>query len=307
MDYELIIIGAGPAGLSAAIYASRSGVDNVVLDSASGGGLIPENPVVENYPGYPEISGMELAEKFKEHAKKYTELKYNTDVKDISKEDSTFILDTNRGEMKSRALIFATGTEHRKLDIEGEEEFRGKGVSYCATCDGPLFNGSDLVVIGGGSSALTEALYLNEMDDERGIFLVNRRDQFRGEKALVEKLKDRRVEFKMEKEAVRIFGEDFVKGVEVEDVNTGDKTELPCEGVFISIGELPRNDLAKELGVEVDEKGYIKTDERMETNIEGVYAAGDVTGGIRQIVTAASEGTRAALNSLSTLGKDYPY
>ena len=307
MDYELVIIGAGPAGLSAAIYASRSGIDNVVLDSASGGGMVPENPVVENYPGFPEISGMELAEKFKEHARKYTELQYRTDVENITKEDSAFTLNTDQGKIRSKAIIFATGTKHRHLDIEGEKEFRGKGISYCATCDGPLFNGSDLVVIGGGSTALTETLYLNEMDDDREITLVHRRDQFRGEEALVEKLKRKKVNLKMKYNPVQIYGDDFVKGVKVENVETGKEEDISCEGVFVSIGEIPQNDLAVSMGVEVDEKGYIETDEKMETNISGVYAAGDVTGGIRQIVTAVSEGAIAALNSLATLGKDYPY
>lgn len=308
MSYELAIIGAGPAGLSAAIYAGRSGMDTVVYDEQYGGGLVLENPIIENYLGFPEISGVELAEKFSEHADKYARFEYGRQVTEIIREDLGFTLITEQDKIEAKAVILATGTKHRTLDVAGEEKYRGKGVSYCATCDGPLFNEKDVAVIGGGSTALTEALYLREMDKEnRKVHLIHRRDLFRGEKALVKRVKEKDIELKMNRIPIEIYGGDFVNGVKVKDVNTDQEEKIPCQGIFIAIGEIPQTSLAEKLGVKLDSRGYIKTNQSMETNIPGLFAAGDVTGGIRQIVTAVAEGATAALNSLSKLGKEYPY
>lgn len=307
MDYELAIIGAGPAGLSAAIYASRSGVDTVVIDKESGGGMVQENPQIENYLGFPKISGVKLAKKFKDHAKKYAQFEYGTEVIEVKKRDFGFLLITDQKEIRAKALILATGTKHRNLNVKGEEKYRGKGVSYCATCDGPLFNGRDVAVIGGGSTALTEVLFLREMDEERSVHLIHRRDLFRGEQALVKRVKLKDIQLKMNRIPVEIYGNDFVKGVKVTDVNTKEEEKIPCEGVFVAIGEIPQSSLADQIGTELDSRGYIKTTQSMETSIPGLFAAGDVTGGVRQIVTAVAEGAQAALNSLSRLGKEYPY
>lgn len=307
MDHELAIIGAGPAGLSAAIYASRAGIDTVVIDKQSGGGMVQENPRIENYLGFPNISGVKLADKFKTHAQDYAQFKYNSEVLKITPQTSGFKLVTDQEEMKAQVIILATGTKHRNLEVKGEEEYRGRGVSYCATCDGPLFNGKDVAVVGGGSTALTEGLFLREMDKERDVYLIHRRDLFRGEQALVKRVKEKGIQLAMNRSPVAIYGNDFVSGIRVKDVNSGEQEEIPCQGVFIAIGEIPQSSLAEQLEVELDPKGYIITDQSMETNVPGIYAAGDVTGGIRQIVTAVAEGAAAALNCLSALGKEYPY
>ncbi len=306
MDYELAIIGAGPAGYSAAIYALRSGIKTVIFDKGMGGGLAAIAPNIENYAGFKEIPGIDLMEKMKEHVENYTKINFNEEVEDISKETDKFLIKTNKEKYKVKAILIATGTEHRKLNAPGEEELSGKGVSYCATCDGFFFKGKKVAIVGGGNSALIEAIYLKQIGCSE-VYVIHRRDQFRAEESYVEEAKEKGVNFVLNSIVEKINGKDKVESLDLKDKGTGELTKLEINGVFISIGEIPQNDLAKKLGVELNENGFIKIDRQGRTNVKGVYAAGDITGGLRQIITAAAEGAVSALNTTEVLGKKYPY
>jgi len=270
-DYEIAIIGAGAAGYSAAIYAGRSGATVAVFDRGMGGGLTMEAPKVENYPGFKSIGGVELMEKMKEHASEYAEMKFGEEVTSIKITGEGVEMETTRGKYNVGAVIICTGTEHRKLNVKGEKEFSGRGVSYCATCDGFFFKG------------------------------------LRAEKALEEEAREKGIEFIWNSVVEEIFGDSMVKGIKIKNVKTGEESNIEVDGVFISIGEEPQNRLAKEIGVELDENGYIKTDEMGRTNMERIFAAGDITGGVRQIVTACAEGAKAALSAMRAIGKRSPY
>lgn len=306
MDYELAIIGAGPAGYSAAIYALRSGIKTVIFDKGMGGGLAAIAPNIENYAGFKEIPGIDLMEKMKEHVENYTKINFNEEVEDISKENDEFLIKTNKEKYKVKAILITTGTEHRKLNASGEKELSGKGVSYCATCDGFFFKGKKVAIVGGGNSALIEAIYLKQIGCSE-VYVIHRRDQFRAEESYVEEAKEKGVNFVLNSIVEKINGKDKVESLDLKDKGTGELTKLEINGVFISIGEIPQNDLAKKLGVELNENGFIKIDRQGRTNVKGVYAAGDITGGLRQIITAAAEGAVSALNTTEVLGKKYPY
>ena len=306
MDYELAIIGAGPAGYSAAIYAVSAGIKTLVLDKGFGGGLASISPNIENYAGFESISGMDLAEKMKKHASKYTKLNLNEEVEDVVKKDDGFEIKTNKKKYKLKAIIICTGTEYRKLNAPGEKELVGKGVSYCATCDGFFFKDKIVAVVGGGNSALIEAIYLKQIGC-REVYVIHRRDQLRAEKAYVNEAIKKGVKIIYNTHVEEIKGKNRVDFLEVHDVKTNTKSKINLDGVFISIGEEPQNKLAKKLGVKLDEKGFIIVDKQMRTNIKGLYAAGDITGGLRQVITAAAEGAIAALSSTEAVGKKYPY
>ncbi len=306
MDYELAIIGAGPAGYSAAIYALRSGIETVIFDKAMGGGLAAIAPNIENYAGFDAITGMDLMEKMKKHVQNYTDINFNEDVNDISKNNDEFLIKTNKKEYKVKAVLIATGTKHRRLDAPGEKKLSGKGVSYCATCDGFFFKNKKVAIVGGGNSALIEAIYLKQIGCSE-VYVIHRRDQFRAEESYVTEAEEKGVKFVLDSIVEKINGEEKVESLDLKDKDTGEIKNLNVNGVFISIGEIPQNDIAKKLGVQVDEKGYIKIDKQGRTNVKGVYAAGDVTGGLRQIITAAAEGAIASLTTTEVLGKKYPY
>jgi len=306
MDFELAIIGAGPAGYSAGIYAARSGIKAIVFDKSGGGGLAMLSPNIENYAGFESISGTELMEKMKQHASKYVDIKLYEEVKKIEKNNKTFNIETVNGKYLVGSVLFCMGTEHRKLNVPGEEELAGKGVSYCATCDGFFFKGKKVAVVGGGNSALIEAIFLKQIGCEE-VYLIHRRDQLRAEKAYEDETKEKQVKIVLNKVVEKINGEQKVEHLYLKDTSTGEKSKLEIDGIFISIGEMPQNDLAKKLQVKLDERGYIITDKQQQTNIKGVYAAGDITGGLRQIITACAEGAVAALSSTEVLGKQYPY
>jgi len=305
MDMELAIIGAGSAGYSAGIYAGRAGIDAVIFDAGMGGGLATESPEIENYPGFKKINGIDLMEKMKDHAKEYAKFKFYEEVKEIKKEGDIFKIITSKGEYGAGAVIICTGTTHRKLDVKGEKELSGRGVSYCATCDGFFFKDKDVAVIGGGNSAVIEAIYLKQVGCN--VSIVHRRDRLRAEKSLEARAIDMGINIVWNSVVEKIVGEDKVEGVELKNVKTGKTEIMPVDGVFISIGEIPQSEIAVNAGVETDEHGYIKTDEMQRTSVKGIYAAGDVTGGLRQIVTACSEGAKAALMSTEVLGKMYPF
>ena len=306
MDYELAIIGGGPAGYSAAIYAVRAGIKTLVIDKGMGGGLANVSPKIENYPGFESIPGMDLMEKMKQHASKYADIHFNEDVKKIEKSKDNFNIKTDKTSYFVKALILCMGTDYRKLNAPGEKELTGKGVSYCATCDGFFFKGKKVAVIGGGNTALIEAIFLKQIGCEE-VFVIHRRDQLRAEKAYEDEAIEKGVQILYHTHVDSINGQQNVEFLEIHDVKTDKKSKFPIDGVFVSIGEEPQNELAKELEVKLDSRGFIIVDKQQKTNVKGVYAAGDITGGLRQVVTACAEGAVAALASTEVLNKKYPY
>ncbi len=291
-DFDLIIIGAGAAGLSAAVYATRAGLSNVVIDGSIAGGLTLEAPLVENYLGFAEIPGTELAKEFLEHARNYTKIIDNNRVISIKK-DSGYVLQTEKGEFRSKAILFATGTKHKHLGIPGEHEYFGKGVSYCSTCDGWLFKNKKVLVIGGGNSGAIAAISMKNIVTQVKIFEFM--PKYMCEDAYVKQINSMGIDYKRNVQVTEIKGEGkLVKTVKFKDRATGQEFEENFDGVFIYVGLAPQSELAKSIGVEVTERGYIKTDRSCRTNVERVYAAGDVAGSFAQIVVAASDGAIAA-------------
>jgi thioredoxin reductase (NADPH) len=301
MSYDLIVIGGGPAGLSAGIYGARSGLKTLILEKGVAGGRAGEAPLVENYPGLEAVSGMELVEKLKAHAAKYVEIRELEAVKDIEV-GQNFLVKTEKGEYPAEALIIATGTTHRKLGVKGEVELLGRGVSYCATCDGFLFKGKRVAVVGGGNAAAMYAVYLDNLGCD--VTLIHRRGELRADDYLKKKLEGR-VNILLNSVVVEIMGRDFVEGIRVHDTVEDREKELVVDGVFVAVGEDPNSELAAKIGVSLDKDGYIKTDKTQRTNIPRVYAAGDVTGGVRQIVVACSEGAVAALSAFEDIKAPY--
>jgi len=271
-----------------------------------GGGLTATAPKIENYPGFESINGMELSQKFVEHAKKYVDLHVGEKVDEIKKTDSGFSITTSEGIYSVKALILCTGATYKKLGVEGEEEFAGKGVSYCATCDGFFFKGKKVAVIGGGNTALLDAIYLKQIGCKE-VYLIHRRDALRAEEVLQSEGKEKGITFILNTVVESINGKDAVESVVIKNLRNDEKKEMKVEGVFVAVGEEPQNEIAKKLGVKLDDQGYVVTDAWQRTNVKGVYAAGDLTGGVRQIVTACAEGAVAALSSTEVLGKKYPY
>ena len=306
MDYELAIVGAGPAGYSAAIYAVRSGLKAALFDRGDGGGRAVLSPSVENYTGFESIPGVELMEKIKQHAARYIQPHLYEEVTGVVRSGSGFSLSTSKGRYSVGAVLFCTGAEHKTMDIPGEKEFLGKGVSYCATCDGFFFRGKTVAVVGGGSTAVMEAVFLKQIGC-KDVFVVHRRSQLRAEMVHEVEARQKQVKVLLNKEVEQISGDAVVRALELRDAQTGQASRLAVDGVFISIGWVPQNDLLKKLGVELDAEGYVVVNRFGCTNIPGVYAAGDVTGGVRQIMTACASGAVAALSSLEALGKKYPF
>lgn len=292
--YDIIIIGAGPGGLTAGIYAGRQGTKNLMIDRDLAGGIGREVPEMENYPGFDNISGLELIEKMKSQAIKNTELHENENVSEIIKNEGEyrFTVKTDKDEYQTKTIVLATGSSHRQLNAKGEEEFKGKGVSYCATCDGFFFKGRDIVMVGGGNSALQEALYLNNLG--ANVTLIHRRDEFRAQKHLQNMIKEKNINTILNATVEEIKGDMLVESVILKDTQTGELSELPINGVFISVGYIPHNELAKQLNVNLDESGHIIVDKQQKTNIDYVYAIGDVCAGLKQWVVACGEGAVAA-------------
>ena len=306
MDYELAIIGGGPAGYSAAIYAIRSGIKPVVFDKSFGGGLANVSPKIENYPGFESISGLDLMDKMKKHASKYTEIHFNENVIKIEKAKDEFNIQTDKKTYSVKAVILCMGTEYRKLNAPGEKELSGKGVSYCATCDGYFFKDKKVAVVGGGNTALIEAIFLKQIGCKE-VYVIHRRDQLRAEKAYEDETLEKGIQILYNTHVESIQGKNNVEYLELHNVKNDNVTKFSVDGIFISIGEVPHNQLAKELGVKLDENGFVIVDKQQRTNVKGVYAAGDIAGGLRQVVTACAEGAVAALSSTEAVGKKYPY
>ena len=300
-EYDIIIIGAGPGGLTAGIYAGRQGTRNLIIDRDLAGGLGREVPEMENYPGFDNISGLELIEKMKAQATKNCDLREMEEVTEITKTDDEyrFTVKTSKDTYRSKAIILATGSSHRHLEAKGEEEFKGKGVSYCATCDGFFFAGRDIIMVGGGSSALQEALYLKNLG--ANVTVVHRRDEFRAQKHLQNQIKEAEIPTILNATVEEIKGEMLVESVVLKDTKTNELKELPINGVFISVGYIPHTELAKQLDINLDESGHIIIDKKQKTNVDYVYAIGDVCVGLKQWVVACGEGAVAATSAFEDL------
>lgn len=300
-NYDIIIIGAGPGGLTAGIYAGRQGTKNLIIDRDLAGGIGREVPEMENYPGFDNISGLELIEKMKAQAVKNCELHEMEEVTEIIKTDEEyrFTVKTTKDSYKSKTLILATGSSHRQLDAKGEEEFKGKGVSYCATCDGFFFAGRDIIMVGGGNSALQEALYLKNLG--ANVTIVHRRDEFRAQKHLQNQIKEAGIPTILNATVEEIKGDMLVESVILKDTQTGELSEIPINGVFVSVGYIPHTELAKQLNIDLDESGHIIIDKQQKTNVDYVYAIGDVCIGLKQWVVACGEGAVAATSAFEDL------
>ena len=294
--YDLIIIGAGPAGLTASLYASRAGLKTLILDGGAPGGKLNLTAEIENYPSYRNVSGPELAYSMFEHATTFgavyeyglvQEIKDLGDTKEVVCEEETYV---------SKAVLIATGTKERRMNIKNEEEMIGRGVSYCAVCDGAFFKDEEIAVIGGGNSALEEAIYLTKFASK--IHLIVRRDVFRADKIIQDELvKNEKIEVHFLKKPVEVLVENNkVCGLLLEDSKTAEQTTLKVSGIFPFVGSDPVTDFATSLGI-LDKAGYVLTDENMKTAVKGIYGAGDVRQKfLRQVVTATNDGAIAAQN-----------
>ena len=307
-NLELVIIGAGPAGLAAGIYGARSELKTLILEEKMAGGTTADAPLIENYPGFQSISGQELAQKMATHCRSVgveiheLERVVSSDLKGERKR-----VKTDKATYEAQAVIIATGTHYLELDIPGEKEFRGRGASYCGVCDGPLFKNKRVLVVGGGNSAVTTALYIAELASE--VKLAHRRKTLRAEEALVEALKSKsNVEILWNTEVKEIEGTNVVGKALLFDNETGETKELGVDGIFIQVGEAPNSQLAKKAGVNVNGEGYIIVEVRQRTNIAGVYAAGDVTNHpVKQVGTAVGQGITAALEAYGYIRQPYYY
>ncbi|MFW9803402.1 MAG: NAD(P)/FAD-dependent oxidoreductase [Candidatus Thorarchaeota archaeon] len=295
LTWELVVIGGGPAGMTAAIYGSRYGLKTILLESKVLGGAQATSPGIENYPGYSFITGIELAEKMKEQVRKSgATIKEITEVRSIEMDNNGgFHLDTRRGVYQAQAIVLATGGGHRKLNLPGEEQYTGRGVSYCATCDGPLFRNKTLAVVGGGNTAVTEALYLSELTDT--LYLIHRRNRLRAEHIIQQMIFDTHVEILWDTMVKEFRGDEhLLRELELENVKTGERRTLEVDGTFVALGSDPESKLAKPLGVKMNSRGEIYADGEQRTNIPGFFAAGDVVESMKQIVVAAGQGAIAA-------------
>lgn len=299
-DYDLIIIGGGPAGLTAGIYASRGGLNTLLIEKNGEGGPLSITEWIENYPGFPEgVASHELMERMTKQAQRFglrievfccvTALKSENEARKI-------VVDTSEGvkEISGKAMVIATGSSPRRLEIPGEREFTGKGVSYCATCDGPLFRDKKLVVVGGGNAAVEEALYLTRFASR--VTIVHRRDELRADKILQDRaLGSKKIDFVLNSELKEIQGTKMVERVTIQNNKTDERQTLEVDGVFVYVGNSPNTDFARGV-LHLDENGYIITDDNLQTSVEGIFAAGDVRKSrLRQIATAVGNGALAAV------------
>lgn len=295
MDKDLIIIGGGAAGLAAAQYGARGGLQALLLEEMASGGQALLIESLENYPGFLQpIAGFELTQRMEEQAARFGAEIRNASVGSLSKKDGAFALQTDNGPLTALSVIVASGARHRQLGIPGEKEFSGKGVSYCATCDGPFFKGRRMVVVGGGDAACDEAMFLSKLASK--VLLLHRRERFRAQGALAARvLANPSIEVRFQCELLSIQGDAAVRRVRIRDNAGGREYEEETEAVFVFVGSVPRTGFLAGCGVDLDEGGYIRTDQRMETRVPGLFAAGDVRASpFRQIVVAAAEGAIAA-------------
>jgi thioredoxin reductase (NADPH) len=297
-DVDLIIIGAGPAGLTAAIYAARAGLHAIVLEKSVPGGQVAITPLVENWPGMISVPGKQLVDMMVAHAKTYAHIHDGEEVLEI-KVGKRIEAVTLNGRYLGNALLLATGATHKKVGVPGEDRLYGKGVSYCATCDAFFYKDRKVVVIGGGNTAMTDALYIDSIGAK--VTIIHRRDVLRAEKRLIDSVMARKIPILLNSIVTEIKGEKNVESVAVKDVLTGKESDIQTDAAFVAIGETPISGIAASVGVETDEVGFIVVDKEMRTSIPRVYAAGDVIGGVRQIVTATGTGATAALTIFNDL------
>ncbi|NHI90996.1 MAG: FAD-binding protein [Candidatus Lokiarchaeota archaeon] len=296
---DLLIIGAGAAGLSAGIYGARHGLKTLILEEKVAGGMTATAPLIENYPGFIKLPGIELMDKISEHA-----TTAGAEIIELSKiirienlKENFFVYNENGDKYSGNALILAMGSEYRKLNVPGEKEFLGRGVSYCATCDGPAFKNKNVVVVGGSYSAAVSSIYLSQQL-KNAITLVHRRDKMRTEQFLVDQImSDSNINKKWNFIVKEIKGKEVVEKITIQNVINQEIMEIEADGIFVNVGELPKNELAKQLRVNLDKDGFIIVNRRQETNIPGVFAAGDITGGLLQTIVGAGEGATAAVNA----------
>ena len=295
--YDVIIIGGGPAGLTAGLYTSRSRLKSLLIENGLLGGQMTTTELIENYPGFPEgITGDELSRLMEEQAKRFGLEVIPEYVVEVKLEGDKKVVKTEEGNYLSQTLIICTGTEYRKLGVPGEKEFAGKGVSYCATCDGAFFRDNQIVVVGGGDSALTEALYLTKFGKE--VTIIHRRDALRGTKIYQERVFTHpKIKLLWNSVIQEIKGDSVVKSILVKNVKSEEVTEHPIDGVFLFVGLSPRTQFLRGL-VDMDEEGYILTDANGQTSVKGIFAAGDCRKKlVRQIATAVGDGATAACST----------
>ncbi|QGY39015.1 NAD(P)-binding protein [Pseudodesulfovibrio cashew] len=307
-EVDLVIVGAGPAGLTAGIYAARAGLKAVVLEKNIVGGQVALTPVVENYPGFATVPGKQLMDIMSEHAREYAPVQEGEGVDSIELGDpgkgEPITVTTNRGVYSTKALILATGAAYRQLGVPGEDRYFGRGINYCASCDGYLYKGKVVAIVGGGNTALTDALHLKNLGVD--VTLIHRRDEFRAQQSLQDSV---------EREGIPVLWNTVVEEIQgdgkhankllLRNVKDETVTELPVDGVFIAIGQVAATGLAQDLGVVLGEDGFVKVDGTMRTNVPRVYAAGDLTGGLQQIVTAIGEGSMAAMSAFEDISHPY--
>ncbi|MCD6195597.1 MAG: FAD-dependent oxidoreductase [Staphylothermus sp.] len=297
--YDVVVVGGGPAGLTAGLYAARYSLKTIIITKLLGG-LVTEAPLVDDYPGLPEISGNDLVDKFVKHVKKYGVPIVIDEVIGMTREDDKWCVELRNTSKKicGYTVIFGIGSEKRKLGVPGEEKLIGKGVSYCATCDGPLFKDKVVAVVGGGNSALTSAHYLATLVAK--VYLIHRRDQFRAFPVYVEKAKQNpKIEILLNTVVKEIVGDKKLEAIRIRNTKTGEEKILKIDGLFVEIGLVPPKEFFEKIGIETDEHGYAKVAPDQSTNLPGVYVAGDAAGGqckyrFEQIITAAAEGAKAA-------------
>lgn len=302
--YDILIVGAGPAGMTAAIYGQRGGKKTIVFDKLSYGGQVINTGEVANYPGMPNMTGLDFAEKTYNQMKDLgAEMSYEeiAEVKDADKPIKT-VITTSGKEYQCKAIIIATGSSPRPLGVENEERFKGAGISYCATCDGAFFRNKTVAVCGGGNTALEDAEVLSDIAEK--VYLIHRRDEFRADATNVKRVKEKKnVELVLDSVVTAIKGERFIQSLEVQNKKTEEKRELKIDGLFVAIGQMPENDIFKDI-VKLNKAGYIEAGEDCLTGTDGIFAAGDCrTKKVRQITTAVSDGAIAALAAIEHINK----
>ena len=302
VETDLVIIGGGPAGLSAGIYAVRSGLNTVIIERDALGGQIATTPIVENYPGFTQVGGKTLVDIMVSHALQYVNIFPGEEVVDIEPGNPINVT-TSRRRFQTKTVLLATGASHRHLGVPGESRLGGRGVSYCSTCDGPLFKGKKVVMIGGGNSAVTEALHLHHIGCD--VTLIHRREKLRAQEFLTQQLEKTQIPVLWNTEVKEIRGQERVEEILILNNQTQETSTLKVDGVFLAIGYQPAVDLATKIGIELTPDGYIKQDSQHRTNIPGIYSAGDVEGGYKQIVTASGQGAGAAMTIFEDIINPY--
>ena len=302
-EFDLVIIGGGPAGLTAAIYGGRMGLKTALYEGTAFGGLAGTTPKIENYPGFESINGLELTEKMREQAKNWGATFFYEKVSAINPKEMT--VTTSAGDIKAKAIIIATGSKHLTLGLPNEFELIGNGISYCATCDGPLFRDQVVATVGGSNAAGLEVIYLSGV--AKKVYLIHRRHCMRAEACIVDEVDSLPNVVPMYNCIIEeaIPKDNKLGELKIKNVETGEITKINVNALFIAIGVEPQSEIAKKVGIETDESNFIKVNREQETNLPGIFAAGDVTGGIRQVTTAVGEATTAAMNAYLFIKKGW--